>query len=100
MTYLFSRSIYHGHSKWSPYVLYDPKIGFPLLFWTEDIFETANTDSHISQVTARAAYLDPNKDTSTIPASELPKCPECKIGLLRPGVVVSSILISLRQSHH
>ena len=66
----------------------------------KDILETANTDSHISQVTARAAYLDPNKDTRTVPASELPKCPECKTGLLRPGVVVSSILISLRQSRH
>ncbi|KAK0742413.1 DHS-like NAD/FAD-binding domain-containing protein [Apiosordaria backusii] len=31
--------------------------------------------------------LDPSKPLADIPASELPHCPECKTGLVRPGVV-------------
>ncbi|KAK4179415.1 putative NAD-dependent deacetylase [Triangularia setosa] len=31
--------------------------------------------------------LDPSKPLAEIPASELPHCPECKTGLVRPGVV-------------
>ncbi|KAH8887528.1 DHS-like NAD/FAD-binding domain-containing protein [Thozetella sp. PMI_491] len=31
--------------------------------------------------------LDPKKPLAHIPASELPKCPQCRDGLLRPGVV-------------
>lgn len=33
------------------------------------------------------AYEDPNTDTTTINPDELPHCPDCKAGLLRPGVV-------------
>ncbi|KAN0119621.1 DHS-like NAD/FAD-binding domain containing protein [Hyaloscypha variabilis] len=36
---------------------------------------------------ARAAYEDPNVDTRTINPDDLPHCPKCKKGLLRPGVV-------------
>jgi NAD-dependent deacetylase sirtuin 5 len=36
---------------------------------------------------ARAAYKDPNVDTATISPDDLPHCPKCKVGLLRPGVV-------------
>ena len=36
---------------------------------------------------ARAAYEDPDVDTITINPDDLPHCPECKEGLLRPGVV-------------
>ncbi|KAH8791885.1 DHS-like NAD/FAD-binding domain-containing protein [Hyaloscypha finlandica] len=36
---------------------------------------------------ARAAYEDPNVDTTTINPDDLPHCPDCKVGLLRPGVV-------------
>ncbi|KAM7199447.1 NAD-dependent protein deacylase [Rhypophila sp. PSN 637] len=31
--------------------------------------------------------LDPKHELAHIPASELPKCPECKTGIQRPGVV-------------
>ncbi|KAH8684533.1 DHS-like NAD/FAD-binding domain-containing protein [Tricladium varicosporioides] len=37
-------------------------------------------------IAARAAALDPNTPP-TIPIEDLPHCPKCKIGLLRPGVV-------------
>ncbi|RDL36497.1 uncharacterized protein BP5553_05849 [Venustampulla echinocandica] len=37
-------------------------------------------------VSAQAAYLDPNTEL-TIPLDQLPHCPNCKDGLLRPGVV-------------
>ncbi|CZS89564.1 related to NAD-dependent histone deacetylase [Rhynchosporium agropyri] len=47
----------------------------------ERLAASANT------IKARAAYLDPNVNTNTINPDELPKCPECKTGLLRPGVV-------------
>lgn len=43
--------------------------------------------SSSNTVAATAAYLDPNIDTATINPADLPKCPECKDGLLRPGVV-------------
>ncbi|KAL3422036.1 Sir2 family protein [Phlyctema vagabunda] len=50
---------------------------------TEDprLAASANT------IQARAAYLDPQIDTTTIASSELPQCPSCKSDLLRPGVV-------------
>lgn len=35
---------------------------------------------------ARIAQMDPETPL-TIPLDDLPKCPECKTGLLRPGVV-------------
>lgn len=38
-------------------------------------------------VASRAAYMDPAIDTTTIDPSDLPHCPSCKTGLLRPGVV-------------
>jgi NAD-dependent deacetylase sirtuin 5 len=38
-------------------------------------------------VEARIAYMDPSKKTTTIDPADLPKCPSCKKGLLRPGVV-------------
>ena len=38
-------------------------------------------------VKARAAYMDPNVHTNTIEPSDLPHCPNCTAGLLRPGVV-------------
>jgi NAD-dependent deacetylase sirtuin 5 len=31
--------------------------------------------------------MDPNLDTATINPKDLPHCPDCKEGLLRPGVV-------------
>jgi NAD-dependent SIR2 family protein deacetylase len=31
--------------------------------------------------------MDPNINTATINPDDLPHCPECKTGLLRPGVV-------------
>jgi len=37
-------------------------------------------------MSSRIAQLDP-ATPPTIPAADLPKCPECKTGLLRPGVV-------------
>jgi len=36
---------------------------------------------------ARVTYLDPSIDTTTVPKADLPHCPRCKTGLLRPGVV-------------
>lgn len=38
-------------------------------------------------VRATAAYMDPNVNTTTINPDDLPHCPKCKTGLLRPGVV-------------
>lgn len=38
-------------------------------------------------VKARAAYLDPGVKTQKINPKDLPKCPDCTIGTLRPGVV-------------
>jgi NAD-dependent deacetylase sirtuin 5 len=38
-------------------------------------------------VQARIAYMDPNVNTTTINPDDLPHCPKCKDGLLRPGVV-------------
>ncbi|KAF4630673.1 hypothetical protein G7Y89_g7469 [Cudoniella acicularis] len=43
-------------------------------------------DRLVNTVTARAALLDPATPPA-IPRSELPHCPSCKDGLLRPGVV-------------
>ncbi|TAQ89358.1 hypothetical protein B7494_g2358 [Chlorociboria aeruginascens] len=40
-----------------------------------------------NSMSARIAYMDPNKSTTSIPISELPHCPSCQTGLLRPGVV-------------
>ncbi|CAL3962458.1 unnamed protein product [Diplocarpon coronariae] len=38
-------------------------------------------------IKGRAAYLDPTVKTRNISPDDLPRCPECKAGLLRPGVV-------------
>jgi len=38
-------------------------------------------------IQARIEYMDPNINTATINPDDLPHCPECKTGLLRPGVV-------------
>lgn len=38
-------------------------------------------------VQATAAYLDPRVNTATIDPKDLPHCPKCTLGLLRPGVV-------------
>ncbi|BEJ11545.1 hypothetical protein CspHIS471_0200050 [Cutaneotrichosporon sp. HIS471] len=35
----------------------------------------------------KLALLDPAKELKPIPESELPHCPKCKTGLMRPGVV-------------
>ncbi|KAH8601180.1 DHS-like NAD/FAD-binding domain-containing protein [Bisporella sp. PMI_857] len=40
-----------------------------------------------NSVKALAAYLDPNVKTTTIEQEDLPKCPKCNEGLLRPGIV-------------
>jgi NAD-dependent deacetylase sirtuin 5 len=38
-------------------------------------------------VEARIAYANPNINTTTINPADLPRCPSCKTGILRPGVV-------------
>ncbi|KAH7336332.1 DHS-like NAD/FAD-binding domain-containing protein [Rhexocercosporidium sp. MPI-PUGE-AT-0058] len=52
-----------------------------------DTAEDERLAASANTVKARAAWLDPNVKTHTINPDELPRCPECKTGLLRPGVV-------------
>ncbi|CZR51876.1 related to NAD-dependent histone deacetylase [Phialocephala subalpina] len=57
----------------------------PLLAISSD--EDARLAPSANNVQATAAYLDPNVGTSTVNPDDLPHCPSCKTGLLRPGVV-------------
>lgn len=57
----------------------------PLLAIDSD--EDARLAASANNVQATAAYLDPNVNTTTIDPKDLPHCPCCKTGLLRPGVV-------------
>jgi NAD-dependent SIR2 family protein deacetylase len=52
-----------------------------------DSAEDARLAPSENTVQARIAYIDPNINTATINPDDLPHCPDCKDGLLRPGVV-------------
>ena len=52
-----------------------------------DSAEDARLAASGNTMQARIAYMDPNIKTTTINPDDLPHCPECKTGLLRPGVV-------------
>jgi len=52
-----------------------------------DTAEDARLAASQNTIQARVAYLDPAINTTTINPNDLPRCPECKTGMLRPGVV-------------
>jgi len=52
-----------------------------------DTAEDARLAAAGNTIQAPLDYVDGQSNTTTINPNDLPHCPECKIGLLRPGVV-------------